>query len=310
MREPHAQQLYDRAWLCWQQGNSDLAIEQLQELLGTDPEDADGHALLSLCLLEKRRLAAAEAEAKIAASIDPDTEQVMSALVYVALAARKLDDAERAIDRLLERDPNEAVYLRARAELCDMRADDAGRLAALESALAADADDASTLAALADYWLDKNELQRAETYARDCLEQDPQHTDGLVAMGRVLLRHGDVDAARDHSRWALRSDPEDTGALSLMCEIKARHSPVLGAWWRYSVWIGALGEVRSILVLLSAYVIQRALVILCDTGGQEDIADTLRALWSFFAAYTWFGPGLFERAVKKELEQVQLDDDF
>lgn len=310
MDDPRIDNLYERARLAMSAGNLDLAIDALKELLADEPDEAQAHAWLSFCLLDKRRVHAAEVEARVATSLDPDAEVAHLAMGRVLMAARKLDEAEGHLTLLLERSPMDASYLRAFAELCEMKGDPDGRLTHLDRALESDPNDPDTLAALAACWIDRGVLLRAESYARDALEQTPEHQDALVAMGRILLRNGDVDGAREHARWALRIDPTDLGALGLITEIKAQQSRVLGLWWRYNTWINSLGDARGILVLLLSFAVYNALVILCDTGERDELARLLRTLWSVVVLYTWIGPELYERALKKELAQVELDADY
>lgn len=310
MNEPRIDRLYERARLAMSAGNLDLAIETLKELLADEPDEAQAHAWLSFCLLDQRRVHAAEVEARTATALDPDAEVAHLAMGRVLMAARKLDEAERHLSLLLERAPSDPSYLRAYAELSEMKGDVDAQLTHLERALESDPNDPDTLAALAACWIDRGNLLRAMSHARDALEQTPEHQDALVAMGRVLLRNGDVDGAREHARWALRIDPTDLGALGLITEIKAQQSRVLGLWWRYNTWMHRLGDGRGILVLLLSFAVYRAIVILCDTGEREELGNLIRTLWSLVVLYTWIGPELYERALKKELEQVELDADY
>ena len=129
-------------------------------------------------------------------------------------------------------------------------------------------------------------------------------------MGNVLLRRGKVEEAREHAVWALRNDPADRGALRLMAAIKARQNPFLGLWWRYSTWMGSLGDGRAIVVLLGAYVAYRVLTITVADRGNAGLANLVSALWLAFVAYTWFGPAMFRRSLERELESVKLERGF
>ena len=118
------------------------------------------------------------------------------------------------------------------------------------------------------------------------------------------------DEARDHAIWALQKNPSDSRALHLLVSIKTRRSLVLGLWWRYSVWMGSLGEGRSVLVLLLAFVLYRFGVITAEVYGEKDVGELITLFWYCVVAYTWFGPALFYRSLKKELQSVRLDQDF
>ncbi|MEL6188659.1 MAG: hypothetical protein AAFU79_28910, partial [Myxococcota bacterium] len=115
---------------------------------------------------------------------------------------------------------------------------------------------------------------------------------------------------RDHAVWALRSDSSQEMALYLMAAIKARKSPLLGFWWRYSVWLGALGEGRAMAVLLFVFAAYRILDLALRQSGWPQFAEMLGWVWLGVCAYTWVGPVMFQRALVEELGQVKLDEDF
>ena len=129
-------------------------------------------------------------------------------------------------------------------------------------------------------------------------------------MGHVQLRRGRVEEAREHAVWALRGDPRDRTALLLLAAVKTRGNPFLGLWWRFSTWMGSLGDGRAILVLLAGYAAYRIAVISLDEADQKGLASLISLLWLAFAAYTWVGPAIFQRAVRRELAEVRLDKSF
>ena len=95
-----------------------------------------------------------------------------------------------------------------------------------------------------------------------------------------------------------------------MAGIKARRSPLLGLWWRYSTWMGELGSRRAILLLLAAFAGQRFAGIYAKANELTMTADIIQWTWLALCVYTWVGPALFTRAVKKELAEVRLADTF
>ena len=151
--------------------------------------------------------------------------------------------------------PDSDFAWRALAEIYGLTRRTDEQLRALERARELDPEDPETLADLGRWHLRKGDSGRAEQLAREALELSPEHEEALVLMGHVLLRRGDVEAARDHAVWALRNDPGSRAALHLLASIKARTNFFLGLWWRWSTWMGSLGDGRAILVLLAAYVI-------------------------------------------------------
>jgi hypothetical protein len=108
----------------------------------------------------------------------------------------------------------------------------------------------------------------------------------------------------------LRSDPTDENSLVLLASIKARQSWLLGAWWRFSAWLGGQGDGRTVLVLLGAYLAQRTATIFARTNGHSMTADLIGYAWLALCVYSWVGPGLFRKAIDRELEKVELEAGF
>ncbi len=75
-------------------GNLEQAINGLKRALSVDPNLPEAHALLSVCLLDQRRLAAAEMEGKLALSLEPNLPSAHRAMGYVMMARRQFKEAE------------------------------------------------------------------------------------------------------------------------------------------------------------------------------------------------------------------------
>ncbi len=291
-------------------GNSAGALEQLRGALAEDPEDATAHALLASVLLDQRRLVAAEHEARQALLFEPESTLALHVSAKVAIAKRRFDEAGAVYEQLLAQDPTDAEAKRGQANLAGLKGqrEEVGRL--LLEALRLDPEDPDLLSDLADHHLEIGRTEEAERYARLALEIEPGHADSLVSMGFILLRRSKIEEARDHAIWALQADPTDRRALALLVAVKARSNFFLGLWWRWSAWMGSLGDQRAILVLLAAFVLYRAGLITADHLGHKNLASYLQILWLGIVAYTWVGAGIFQRALRRELETVKLDKEF
>lgn len=292
------------------QGQLEGAIESLRRVLSLDPDLADAHALLALCLAEKKRLHAAQHESGLALALEPESSLALYASGVILTLQRKFKEAEERLRRLLEQEPTHVGGFRALADLYGLTGRREEQRELLEKALEIDPESPDTLVDLGEWSLAQGDADGAEKRAREALEILPEHHRALVLMGNVLLFRGRIDEARDHAIWALRNDPASRGALHLMASVKARRSFWLGLWWRYSAWMGALGDGRAILVLLAAYVLYSVGVITAETNDQQRLAEYLSFFWLAIVAYTWVGPMLFRRSLEKELATVQLDDEF
>jgi tetratricopeptide (TPR) repeat protein len=306
----HASVLLHLAENQMRQGNVDQAIETLKQALGQDPNLAEGHALLSICLLGAKRLHAASHEAGIALKLEPESPVAHHAMGSVKMAQRRFAEAERAYKALLDLEPESPQNHRAMAKLLFLtrRPDEADRF--LERALELDPGNPDTLADMGERCLDRGDVDAAERWARQVLEQQPEHLDGLVLMGSVALRRGDVSTAREHALWALRINPQDYGAMHLLTGVKSRSNWFLGLWWRYNTWMGRLGMNRAIVVLLVAFVLYRVATIAMNQAGHPELSALVQVLWIGICVYTWVGPGIFMRSLQKELASVTLKPGF
>ena len=300
----------EQARLNMQHGHIDGAIDVLRDILSNDPDLAEAHAYLAICLLEKRRGHAAAQEARIALTLEPESELAIYALALSEYAQRNFRGSESHIKRLLEIDPNDPRYYRLLANLYDATEQKKKVLPLLQKALTLSPEDPTTLSKLSDFYLAVNDVASAEKHAREALEIDPEHADALVSMGWVLLQVGDIANAREHAIWSLRRDPSNASALYLLTAIKARANPFLGLWWRYNAWIKRMGMSRSILILLAAFIVYRIASMAFTDMGRKDIATIVNFCWMAIVIYSFIGPTLFEKALKKELAEVSLSKDF
>lgn len=310
MNDHHLEQWLRRARQQMAQGQLDGAIESLRQALSVAPDFADAHALLAICLLNKRRLHAAAHEAQLALVLEPESLLTQYAMAHVRLAQRQFAQAEQHIQQLLVLAPEEADYYRLLAQLYNLTGRRKDIPPLLDKARELDPDDPDTMVAYGEYYLSQRDLGRARQQAQEALHLQPEHHDALVLMGNVLLRNGEVAAAREHALWALRQHAGSTSALRLLAAVKVRSNVFLGLWWRYNTWMETLGDSRSIFVLLGAYVLYRVATLMASDFQQPELARIINILWLGIVAYTWFGPAMFRQALQKELSEVALRRDF
>lgn len=310
MSAPEIYRLLEYAERQLARGHVTGAIETLKGTLTGDPDCADAHALLALCLVRQKRLHAADLESRMALALEPEAPLAHWACGAVLTARRRFREAEEHYNRFLELRPEDGDGYRALAELRRLTGHLDEARALLEKALELDPENPDTLTDLGELALSRGDGKTAELRAREALELEPEHQSALVLMGHAALHRGDVETAREHALWALRIDPTAHGPLYLLSSIKARSNPLLGLWWRYQTWIGSLGDGRAIVVLLGAFVLYRLALIWAGQSGYASWSGPIQIGWLALCAYTWFAPALFARSVAKELRTVQLRDDY
>jgi Tfp pilus assembly protein PilF len=302
--------LVRRALAQLEQGAPQAAVESLRQALSADPEDAHAHAVLAIALVNAKRLHGAEHEAREALRLNPDAVFAQHAAGVVYLALRKMAKAEEHLDRAISLAPDAAESRRTLARLYGLTGREDKMLPMLEAARTADPSDVDVWTDVGSYRLRRGDLAGAEEMARAVLAESAEHQDALVLMGEIMLRRGNVEAAAEHARAALAHNANDEGALRLLCEIKSRRSPLLGLWWRWSVFTGGLGDRRAFLLLMGMYLAYRIGVLALKDAGFPAASSALDTVWLAFAAYTWIAPSIFKRMLRAELATVRLRRDF
>ena len=301
---------FDEAWSLAQAGNTPGAIEALQRALGADPEMAEGHAFLSILLLNQRRVHAAAHEAGIALALAPESAVAHRAAAGAAVAKRNFTEALAHAEMLLELEPENPDSYLLMASIDFARGTNDRLEEYYLKALALDGQNPDALAAYGDFLRRRDRVVEAVEKAREALSAQPQHADALVLMGRLLLDAGEAEAAREHARAVLADDPHDLGAIHLLSAVKARGNPVLGLWWRYHAYMEKLGQTRAVIVLLVAFLLYRIAAVAAQDGGSTLAAGLINWVWLALVAYTWVGPAIFQQQIKKEIEQVSLKPGF
>ncbi|KQQ54620.1 hypothetical protein ASF84_14950 [Pseudomonas sp. Leaf127] len=291
-------------------GHVDGAIDSLRQLLANDPESAEAHALLAVCLLNMRRLHAARHESRLALAHDPGLALAHYAAGQIDVASRQFKSAEQHLLQLLDLEPMQPRGYRSLADLYQLTGRLSESLPLLEKALELQPDDAANLTAMADYHRACGDYGKAQLYARQALQADPAHIGAIVVLGHLLLREGNVQGAREHAAWALQEDPNSVAALGLLTEVKARSNVFMGGWWRFNRWLIERGSTRAIVLLLVMFVCYRVTVLTVSSQGYPQVAQMIDWLWLGFAIYTFAAPQIFRRTMDKELAQVKLSRDF
>ncbi|MDH0748908.1 tetratricopeptide repeat protein [Pseudomonas sp. GD03842] len=293
-----------------QADHNDGAIDALRQLLANDPDSAEAHGLLAICLMNMRRVHAARREVQLALAADAQLPLAHYAAAQVAIAQRKFKLAEEHLAQLLDMEPLNPLNHRCLAELYQLT----GRLKQsrepLEKALELGPDDAANLVAMAEFHRASRHWEQAYQFARQALQASPGHPGAVIVLGHLLLREGDIGGARDHAIWALQENANNVAALHLLTAVKARSSLFLGAWWRFNSWMNERSATRAIILLLFMFVTYRVVVITLAAQGHPQVAQLVDWVWLAFAAYTFAAPQIFRRLLEKELVQVKLSKEF
>jgi len=310
MSETFGTRLLERAEQQMHEGQYQEAIDNLVGYLGQAPQDGDAHALLAICLCHRHRLAAALLEAEAALRIDPHAPFAQMANGIVHQARREPRRAEEHFRNALELQPEwdwpprelgrQCLYWGRREEAREW----------IERARGLAPDEAENHVLEARWHLQYGEAGKAEAIALDVLSAEPSHVGALVVLGFAQLKQGRTQEALEHALWAVRNAPTERAPLALLVAAKMRRNPFTGLWWRLNTFLSSGSATRSVSLMLGVYLAIRVLTLVLQDLGLPTAADALTYLWLGFCVYTWVAPALFQRALAKELERVQLRPDF
>ena len=246
-----------RGALLLDQGRHDLAEKELREHLSAAPDDAIGHALLSLALVELQRFPEAEAEAKAAIALDPGESFTHYARSRVMLARRAYKDAVTAAQETVRLDPDEprgyqvlaGAYLGLRQWQQALAVTDAGLAIAPEH---------ETLLTIRGHVL--RQLGRgteSEHAFEGALRRDPSNSFAHASRGLGLLHEGRMTEALEAYREALRLDPTNEMARSGLVEALKARNPLYAWLLRAMLLLGRLSGRASFVLYIGFFLIQR-----------------------------------------------------
>ncbi len=215
-----------RARLLLGQQRYDLAEQEWRKVLGEDPDDAEAHAGLALCLCERERFDEAEAESRLALAAAPRADFVHYVSAHVLRARKRFAEAHAAIAEAIALDPHDADYRAFLAGLHAQRAEWSECLVAADAGLALDpeSDGCANWRALALTHLDRRD-EAGEAIA-GALARSPENSLTHANQGWALLHRSQPKEALGHFREALRLDPSNDWAREgLLTALKA-HNPL------------------------------------------------------------------------------------
>ena len=286
--------LFQRALILHQQGRHADAERELRQALAMDPHDADAHAMLALCLAERKDFPQAQYEADTAAGLAPDDAFPHYARARVLSDRHRLDEAAAAVQQALDLDAGQGDYfaLLAAVRFEQRRWHEA--LAAAEEGLKVDPDHAGCTNLRAMALVKLGRRNEAGAAIDEALARDPQNAVTHANQGWTLLHRGDPRKALEHFREALRLDPDLEWARAGIVEaLKARH--FVYRWvLMYFLWMARLSERAQWGILVGGYVGYRILVnVARNSPAVAPYVWPLVIAYIVFVLMSWLADPLF-----------------
>ncbi|HMM76715.1 MAG TPA: tetratricopeptide repeat protein [Gammaproteobacteria bacterium] len=264
-------------------GDAAAALDHLKYVLAQD-NSGDGsrfRVIANLLGREDDRRTALSVMEQLVAERPGDTDALV-AYALLAMRAEDLEKARGAMDRLVERsnvNPNLAL-----AYMAVLQKQNAGAegIAFLEKALKRTPDEFGLRLLYARMLADAQRYEQARLQFAMLLEQAPDNTDVLYALGLLNLQAGKVDAAEENFRALLRFDERTDEASFYLGQIEESRQRPAAALVHYRAVKGGSNavpaKIRVISILANEGKIDEALAALAATtpaGEEQRIQLTL-----------------------------------
>jgi tetratricopeptide (TPR) repeat protein len=273
----------DRALMLLNQSRPDLAEQELRQALGADPDDGIAHALLALCLAQRKAYAEATEEAEAAVHLAPDHPFPHYVLASVLHERHRDDEAAAAVREAIRLNPEDADAFALLASIRFQQRDWEGARRAAERGLRIDPenDRCANLRAMALVKLGRR--AEAEAAIEGALARDPENAVTHANQGWVWLERSEPQKALEHFREALRLNPTLEWARAGLIEaLKARYL-IYRLMLRYFLWMAKLSAGARWGIILGGFVGFRVL-----RGAANANPELAPYLWPLLGAYLAF----------------------
>ena len=301
---------YDRAWSTYKRGQIKQAIELIKQVLAEDPTDASSHALLALCLLQERRIYAAEYEIQLALNEDTETSLFYVVLAQINVLKNKPLRALELCDEALRLNPEYVEALLLKADIYSIIDKNTRALHYLNQAIQIEPNNLDIKLAFGNYYLTTGENEKAFKYAQDVMRQNPQNIDCNILMGKIKLKNGDTQEALNLAKYAIIQNPDSEQALKLFSDIKTRENWFLGLWWRFNSKMSTLSGTKASIVLISMFLFFNLLSQVLEDLGFVSLSKIFSYGWLIIVLYSWIGLPLYKKKLNEELTKFRFNDDY
>lgn len=286
---------YARARLLLSQHRYDMAEVELRMQLTQNPQDADGHALLSLCLLhDSKRMVEATEQAQRSVGLAPDESIGHYALSVSYLQRNRLDKAEASIREALRLEPQDADAYSVLSRIFLARDRYQEALDAARQGLGVDPDhiDCGNMQSISLERLGRGD--EAIFAAGETLRRDPDDPNSHAAHGLTLLNARRYVESQYAFREALRLDPQNEMARRGMISALNSRSFVFRCVHRFYVALSRLNSKAAFALIFGAWILMQVLSYLADQiPALSPVITPILILYVLFVVLTWIANPLF-----------------
>lgn len=300
----------ERAWSYYQLNQTGAAIALLKELLGEDPNQAEYHGLLAACLLEERRIHAAEYEISVALKLNPEMPFLYLIMSGILIGKNQFNKALDLCNKALSLMPDfvDAHLRKSHIQLLMNRYEDAKN--SIREAAAINPDSINVTLAFANFYLTMGENKQAEIYILEALHQDPQNEKANIGMGKIQLARGNIAEAEYHAKFVILNNPHSEEGLALFANIKARSNWFLGLWWKINNKLANTTQLKQVTYLICGYLFFNLFSQILEDLGYPVSSKLVGYAWLGLVVYSWVGMPIYIKMLKKELDKFQFNRNF
>ena len=290
MSNPHL----NRAWMLLDQARHEMAEQEVRQSLVLEPDSPQGHALLALCLAERKAFAEATQEAEQAIHLAPDESFPHYVSSRIWHERNHFEPAEDAILEAIRLDPFQPSSFCQLAQIRFAQRRWQDSLDAAEQGLQIDPEDSSCTNVRAMALVKLGRKSDAGDAIQSALARQPEDPVTHANQGWTLIEQGQHEKAMEHFREALRIDPTLEWAQQGIVEaLKARY--FIYRWMLgYFLWMMKLSGQARWGVLVGGYIGFRVLrSIAIDRPELAPWIAPLLIAYVAFAIMTWVASPLF-----------------
>jgi tetratricopeptide (TPR) repeat protein len=289
-----------RAQLLIQQNRFELAERELRRFLAEEPDYAEGHSLLAICVSDNAsRYDEASRIAEHAVGLEPDSPYSHFVLSIIRQKRRHFEEAYESIQEAIRLDPYEADYFAQVATIQINLSKWQDSLQAAEQGLAIDPDHMGciNLRSIALERLGRVDDARQST--SEALRRDPDDAMAHISAGWNALSNSDYVKAQESFREALRLEPDNPMAREGMLDaLRSRHL-LFRLMHRFYSWITRFSQGNQAKIIIGLWLVH---MILSRLGRAFPAIDPfvtpISMLYLSFVLLSWVAKPLFDTVLR------------
>ncbi len=290
---------FQRARVLIGQSRFEMAEREIRMALTEEPDNADGHALLGVCLVSTKQFDEARKEVELAIHLAPDDPHTHYVHSLVLDALNQLRESKQAIEVAIGLNPYVTDYFAQLGQVeLQLKNWGAAELAANQG-LELDPEDVACTNLRAQALVKQGKNIEAQQSIRAALERTPDDAYSHANMGWSYLEQGQPEKGMEHFREALRLEPDMEWARRGIVEaMKARY--FIYRWiLNWFLWTAKLRDRAQFGLIFGAYIGYLVLGRIADANPVlAPFINPILIAYITFAIMTWLSSPMFNLVLR------------